>query len=86
MTALLDGGGNADLQQFQRSTALIIATELGHTRVAQILLERGASPNQEDSNGNTALMLARAQHHDDIAQLLIKHGGASVKTSQKSDL
>src|SRR3990167_527415 len=67
----------ADLNSIKNnygSTALIIATEKGHTDIALLLIEKGADLNIKNRDGDTALIIATEKGHTDIAHLLIEKG------------
>ena len=54
-------------------TALILALENGHTKIAQALLTAGAEVNtQRTIDGSTALLLAAKKGYTEIVQPLIK--------------
>lgn len=55
-------------------TALMLATQVAHKDIVQLLLEAGADPNCKDNGGVTALMLAARGAHKDIVQLLLEAG------------
>ena len=57
-------------------TALMLACQNGHHRVASLLLDQHADLNQTNSYGGTALYLASFNGHVDIANLLIQKGAA----------
>ena len=52
--ALLSAGANVDLQDKRGMTALMIASEEGHTANVQKLLEHGAERTLKDHAGKTA--------------------------------
>lgn len=55
-------------------TALMRASQEGHSGIVRILLEKGANPNakirSEGCLGFTALMFAAQNGHDDIVRML----------------
>src|SRR6202012_3962005 len=66
-------------------TALMLASNIGSLKIAELLLSRGATVNTiENYRGQTALMWAAAENHPEIVDLLLsKH--ADVKLRAKYD-
>ncbi|THW78138.1 hypothetical protein D6D18_09779, partial [Aureobasidium pullulans] len=58
-------------------SALYWASELGHERIAQLLLDKGADVNAQGGVYGNALQAASAGGHDKIVQMLL-HKGADV--------
>ncbi len=56
------------------NTALIIASNRGHTNEVRFLLERGADFNRQSASGDTALMAASLRGYDKIVSLLLGRG------------
>ncbi len=54
-------------------TALILASERGHTQVVEFLLNSRASVDSQDNEGKTALICASARSHIEIVKLLISN-------------
>ena len=54
-------------------TALMVASEMGHTGIVKLLIEAGADVNAQADDGYTALRAASLRHKD-IATLLIEAG------------
>jgi TonB family protein len=79
---LLDAGGNPDLQNAARDTALHLATQRGRTRVVQRLLEAGADFEARDDGGRTPLFMAIEGRHAEIIGLL--HGAARAGNRRRS--
>ena len=57
-----------------RITALIGASQEGHSEIARLLLTNGADINVKDRNGETALMLASYYGHKKVVQVLLAKG------------
>lgn len=57
----------------KEQTALMIAAEMGRTKIALLLLNAGASVDQTNHFGVTSLMLAAHQNHADTVKLLLDH-------------
>jgi ankyrin repeat protein len=57
-----------------KSSALIIASEIGDARMVKFLLSRHARVNLRDREGNTALHAATDEGYVDIAKMLLAHG------------
>ncbi|XP_031149503.1 KN motif and ankyrin repeat domain-containing protein 4-like isoform X2 [Sander lucioperca] len=74
---LLSCGADANLQDSQGTTALMFASERGHTHIARLLLERGQCDlTLTDKRGQTALSIAMQGSHIDTAALLQAHAKA----------
>lgn len=72
---LLKKGVNVNAATFERVTALMVASENGHTGIVKTLLRKGADPNIKDrQQGLNALMLASAGGHTEIVKLLLAYG------------
>lgn len=68
-------GDLLDRQDNSGKTALYMACESGHVKMAQKLLERHANPDVVEVNGKTPLYAACEKIHLEIVQLLLEHGG-----------
>ncbi|KAM6918419.1 KN motif and ankyrin repeat domain-containing protein 4-like [Xenentodon cancila] len=74
---LLSSGADANIQDSQGTTALMFASERGHTHVARLLLERSQSDlTLTDKRGQTALSIAMQGSHTDTVSLLQAHAKA----------
>uniref|UniRef100_H3CQY7 Uncharacterized protein n=1 Tax=Tetraodon nigroviridis TaxID=99883 RepID=H3CQY7_TETNG len=74
---LLSYGADANIQDHQGTTALMFASERGHTHVARLLLERShCDLSLTDKRGRTALSIAMQGSHTDTATLLQAHAKA----------
>ena len=71
---LLDQGLDADTKNKQGMSLLYIASQNGHTEVADLLIDHGADVNALDNKGNTPLLIAAAINRSDIVQLLLERG------------
>ena len=68
-------GADIDTQSEQLGyTALMCASENGHTAIVQILLEAGADKDAKNIYGCTALMYASENGHITVVQLLLRAG------------
>lgn len=56
-------------------TSLLIASELGHIDVVNVLVDNGADLFYCDTNGYCALQLAQMKEHQDVAELLMNSIG-----------
>lgn len=52
-------------------TPLLIASELGHIEMVQVLVNHGADLFYSDTNGYCALQLAQINEHQNVAELLM---------------
>lgn len=74
---LLSHGADANIQDNQGATALMFASERGHTHIARLLLERSQCDlTLTDKHGRTALSIALQGSHTDTAALLQAHAKA----------
>lgn len=74
---LLSCGADANIQDIQGTTALMFASERGHTHIARLLLERSQCDlTLTDKRGQTALSIALRGSHSDTAALLQAHAKA----------
>ncbi len=71
---ILVNGGDPDIFDNARNTALIYAARDGKRRIVDVLMTHGASVNWIDGEGVTALILAAHKGHVDIASLLLENG------------
>ena len=63
-------GADVSAKDYKGSTALMAASDYGHSEIVALLLELGADVYEEDHDGNTALMLARENDHTNIVSML----------------
>ncbi|XP_068197556.1 KN motif and ankyrin repeat domain-containing protein 4-like [Antennarius striatus] len=74
---LLSHGADANIQDNQGTTALMFASERGHTHIARLLLERSQCDlSLTDKRGRTALSIAMQGSHTDTVALLQAHAKA----------
>ncbi|XP_056276655.1 KN motif and ankyrin repeat domain-containing protein 3-like [Pseudoliparis swirei] len=74
---LLSCAADANLQDSQGTTALMFASERGHTHIARLLLERSLCDlTLTDKRGETALSIAMQGSHTDTSALLQAHAKA----------
>ena len=67
---LLDHEAELDFQDNRGWSAMMIAANMGHPGVVDILIKAGASIHIESGNGQTAAKLARAEGHLDTLAVL----------------
>lgn len=65
---------SVDESDWERKTALHVASLRGHRSIVQLLLKRGASVNIKNKLKQTPLHLACQYNHQDIVMLLIEYG------------
>ena len=63
-----------DFQTPSGGTALMFASENGHSEIVQLLLNAKAKPDLQTDNGETALHVAAVKGYPDIVQLLLEYG------------
>jgi ankyrin repeat protein len=63
---------NAKISNF--GTPLLVAAEIGHKEIAELLITKGADVNAKDGYGSTPLHAAAYEDHKEIAELLIASG------------
>ena len=63
-----------DFQTIIGLTALMYASENGHSEIVQLLLNAKAKPDLQTENGETALYVAAVKGYPDIVQLLLEYG------------
>ncbi|XP_075494395.1 serine/threonine-protein kinase 12-like [Primulina tabacum] len=71
----LKKGVDANLADYDKRTALHLASCEGCTEIVDLLLDKGADVNSMDRWGRTALSDARTFGHGDICKILEAHGG-----------
>jgi ankyrin repeat protein len=75
---LLERGADPNAAEASGLTALMMASETGNTRFAELLLKHKANPDQQrrgtTSPGETALMRAAQRGNSEIIRLLLKAG------------
>ncbi|XP_034469517.1 KN motif and ankyrin repeat domain-containing protein 4-like [Hippoglossus hippoglossus] len=76
---LLSCGADTNSQDSQGTTALMFASERGHTHIARLLLERSQCDlTLTDKLGQTAISIAMQGSHTDTAALLQAHAKARL--------
>ncbi|XP_051147363.1 integrin-linked protein kinase 1-like [Andrographis paniculata] len=71
----LTKGVNANLADYDKRTALHLASCEGRTEIVVLLLQKGADVNSMDRWGRTPLSDACSFGHQDICEILKAHGG-----------
>lgn len=74
---MLGRGAKADLRDAKGETPLMIASQLGWSEGAEVLLRRGANVNLAASNGETPLIRA-VQNRDLVMVRILLAGGADA--------
>ncbi|KAL8598573.1 hypothetical protein ACOMHN_051361 [Nucella lapillus] len=71
---LLETGAHCNLQDYDGSTALMVACEHGHTPIVQLLLAQSScDATLMDNDQSTALSIAMAAGHKDIGVIIYKY-------------
>ncbi len=71
---MIENGAQVDLLNKNRYSALYIASQMGHTEIAKILLENGAQVDLQNVHGLSALMVASQSGHAEVVKLLLDNG------------
>ena len=71
---LRDYTGSLDDAVHSGATALVMASQMGRSACAELLVEAGASVNRSGPGGPTPLLLAAQQLHIDVVRLLLEAG------------
>ncbi|XXG85125.1 hypothetical protein AAC387_Pa11g0272 [Persea americana] len=74
----LEKGVSPNLADYEKRTALHLASCEGHMEVVELLLEKEANVNSVDRRGRTPLSEARFFGHKDICKILEAQGGADM--------
>ncbi len=77
----LDRGVDPNTSDASGNTVLMIASRLGHTDIASMLIARKASLTRQTNHGDTALLMASLGGHLDVVKLLVA-AGAPVQTEK----
>jgi len=80
---LLDNGADVNIQNYDGSTALHYAVDLGWMPLVKLLVERGANLNIQDEDGLAPLHCAVIQGYKEIAEYLLSKGAdKNLKTCE----
>eukprot|EP00753_Platysulcus_tardus_P018538 PLAT6904.2.p1 GENE.PLAT6904.2~~PLAT6904.2.p1 ORF type:complete len:742 (-),score=352.61 PLAT6904.2:55-1995(-) len=74
LEALLDDGLDANTEDSNGNTLLILAAQNGNRRIAKLLLRRGADINMTNLRGNTVLHYTVAYNFSELTKYLISKG------------
>lgn len=83
--ALLAKGAEANEENADGVTALMLAAGRGHGEIVELLLAKGAEVNAKSSTGLTALIFAANQGHAGIVKALLD-AGAEVNAKGEDDV
>ena len=72
-----------NIQNQHGGTALMFASDKGHTDIARLLIEGGANKDIQDRTGTTALMFASLQGHVATVRLLLEAGANKDMQTQR---
>jgi ankyrin repeat protein len=71
---LLEAGADVNAQDELGFTALIWASQWGHTAVVKLLIEEGADINIVNNDGKSALWIAKKRRYIQIEHMLLTAG------------
>ena len=71
----IESGADVNARDNHDFTALMYASEHGHTEIVNLLIGAGADVNAQSDDGHTALLSAMEQGHTETARML-EHAGA----------
>lgn len=83
--ALLKGGVDVNVRDWDELTALIPAASSGHLDICKLLVKEGIDINAKDKDGITALMEASIMGHNKVVEFLIEKG-ADVNAAASSEV
>jgi len=66
----LKRGADVNIQKEDGFTALMEASQKGHTEIVKMLIDTGAQVNIKNKYGTTPLMIASDKGHAEIVELL----------------
>jgi ankyrin repeat protein len=74
LLVLLKARADADVQDNDQRTPLMLAAEEGQLQEVHVLLQHGAGAGMKDANGKTARGLAEAKGHQDVLTVMSAAG------------
>ena len=80
---LLHQGVDVNHKLGNGTTALMVASSVGNSKIVSMLLQRKASLNASNQDGNSALIAAAASGESDVAKLLLRHGANPCQRNNK---
>lgn len=83
MKLLLENNAMADFFNLKGTTALMRASQEGHSEISKLLINAGADVNKKNNEGMNALMLASQRGHAAMVLLLIKSPCAMDEQTQQ---
>ena len=72
----------ADTANKAGAAPLMVAAEMNHPAVVELLISRGADVSQPESHGYPPISRAQWKGHNDMVRLLKRHGAVCDKTGQ----
>ena len=73
LKTMLEQGADVNFRDRFGKTPIMVASEMGHEYIAEILVDHGADVNLQSQRGLTALMFAAMKGHENIVKLLVDH-------------
>ena len=80
---LLEHGADANAQDYEERTPLLLASEGGHVDVVRVLLKQGVDTEVRDDEDNSPLEEASSHGHVEVVWALLEHG-ADVKAQDRN--
>ena len=79
----IEAGADVNAKDYNKRSALMIASEKGHFEKIKYLVENGADVNGKDYNNKSALMIASKKGHFELAKYLVENGAdVNAKNNQ----